>query len=165
MKDLRAMARIFDVPLSMFFGPTEGAPEERGHVARAEDGADAVFGGGRVQSHDDHRIAMSFAVAALTGVAGTVEIDDPACAVNDKYRQQLAGWTEAPDRHYRGQLAIGEYYNVSGYKCLPICYMHTMANDIPAWTSELRRQLNVSLRVMLATASAGVQWAGTTCWS
>ena len=28
----------------------------------------------------DHRIAMAFAVAALAGVAGSVEIDDPACA-------------------------------------------------------------------------------------
>jgi len=33
-----------------------------------------------VRTDGDHRIAMSFAVAALTGVAGTVEIDDPACA-------------------------------------------------------------------------------------
>jgi len=58
-------------------------------------------------------------------------LDDPACAVNDKYRGQLAGWTRDPDRHYRGRLAIGEYYNVSVFKCLPICFMHTMANDIP----------------------------------
>ncbi len=28
----------------------------------------------------DHRIAMSFAIAALSGVAGTVDIDDPDCA-------------------------------------------------------------------------------------
>lgn len=28
----------------------------------------------------DHRIAISFAIAALTGVAGTVAIDDPTCA-------------------------------------------------------------------------------------
>ncbi len=35
MKDLRAMARIFDVPLSMFFGSTDGPDEERGHVVRA----------------------------------------------------------------------------------------------------------------------------------
>ncbi len=31
-------------------------------------------------TESDHRIAMSFAIAALTGIAGTVEIDDPACA-------------------------------------------------------------------------------------
>jgi 3-phosphoshikimate 1-carboxyvinyltransferase len=33
-----------------------------------------------VRTAGDHRIAMAFAVAALTGVAGTVRIDDPACA-------------------------------------------------------------------------------------
>jgi 3-phosphoshikimate 1-carboxyvinyltransferase len=36
--------------------------------------------GGAVDSHGYHRIAMSFAIAALTGIAGTVRIDDPACA-------------------------------------------------------------------------------------
>ncbi|WP_420410074.1 helix-turn-helix domain-containing protein [Hoeflea sp.] len=34
-KDLRAMARIFDVPLSMFLGATDGPEEERGLVVRA----------------------------------------------------------------------------------------------------------------------------------
>ena len=33
-----------------------------------------------IRTVGDHRIAMSFAIAALTGVAGTVAIDDPACA-------------------------------------------------------------------------------------
>jgi 3-phosphoshikimate 1-carboxyvinyltransferase len=33
-----------------------------------------------IRTAGDHRIAMSFAIAALTGVAGTVDIDDPACA-------------------------------------------------------------------------------------
>ena len=33
-----------------------------------------------IRTDGDHRIAMAFAIAALTGVAGTVEIDDPACA-------------------------------------------------------------------------------------
>jgi 3-phosphoshikimate 1-carboxyvinyltransferase len=33
-----------------------------------------------IRTDGDHRIAMSFAIAALTGVAGTVDIDDPACA-------------------------------------------------------------------------------------
>jgi 3-phosphoshikimate 1-carboxyvinyltransferase len=33
-----------------------------------------------IRTEGDHRIAMSFAIAALTGVAGTVAIDDPACA-------------------------------------------------------------------------------------
>jgi len=33
-----------------------------------------------IRTDSDHRIAMAFAVAALTGIAGTVDIDDPACA-------------------------------------------------------------------------------------
>lgn len=33
----------------------------------------------RVATHGDHRIAVAFAVAALTGVASAVELDDPDC--------------------------------------------------------------------------------------
>lgn len=58
-------------------------------------------------------------------------IDDPACSANDKYRRQFEGWTQDPQRHYRGGMSIGEYYNVSQYKCLPVCFMHTMQTDIP----------------------------------
>ena len=33
-----------------------------------------------IRTQGDHRIAMAFAIAAVCGVAGTVRIDDPACA-------------------------------------------------------------------------------------
>ncbi|MBA2255164.1 MAG: 3-phosphoshikimate 1-carboxyvinyltransferase, partial [Chloroflexi bacterium] len=33
----------------------------------------------RIQTRGDHRIAMAFALAAVSGAAGTVEIDDPGC--------------------------------------------------------------------------------------
>jgi 3-phosphoshikimate 1-carboxyvinyltransferase len=33
-----------------------------------------------IHTDGDHRIAIAFAVAAVCGVAGTVRIDDPACA-------------------------------------------------------------------------------------
>jgi 3-phosphoshikimate 1-carboxyvinyltransferase len=33
----------------------------------------------RISTHADHRIAIAFAVAALTGVAASVELDDPGC--------------------------------------------------------------------------------------
>ncbi len=59
------------------------------------------------------------------------EFDDPTCARNARYVKNLHGWAEDPHRHYRGQICLGEYYNVSGYKCLPLCFMHTMAHDIP----------------------------------
>ena len=57
--------------------------------------------------------------------------DDPDCSRNASYVKHLHGWAVDPKRHYKGEICIGEYYNVSGYKCLPICFMHTMANDIP----------------------------------
>ncbi len=59
--------------------------------------------------------------------------DDTSCEPNHKYFRQLDGWARDPQRHYRGQIAIGEYYNVSRFKCLPICFMRTMANDIPCY--------------------------------
>ena len=34
----------------------------------------------RITTHGDHRIAIAFAVAGLTGVASAVELDDPECA-------------------------------------------------------------------------------------
>ena len=32
-----------------------------------------------IRTAGDHRIAMAFAIAALTGVGGAVEVDDPGC--------------------------------------------------------------------------------------
>ncbi len=61
--------------------------------------------------------------------------DDPDCSVNLKYRKSLDGWFTDPNRRYRGQVCIGEYYNVSGYKCLPVGFRHTMAHDIPFYDS------------------------------
>jgi 3-phosphoshikimate 1-carboxyvinyltransferase len=34
----------------------------------------------RITTHGDHRIAIAFAIAGLTGVASSVELDDPECA-------------------------------------------------------------------------------------
>ena len=62
-------------------------------------------------------------------------IDDPSCSVNKAYGQHFRNWFLAPKRHYLGQVWVGEYYNVSGYKCLPVCYMHSMAHDIPFYYS------------------------------
>jgi 3-phosphoshikimate 1-carboxyvinyltransferase len=33
----------------------------------------------RIRTYGDHRIAIAFAITALTGVAASVELDDPAC--------------------------------------------------------------------------------------
>ena len=69
-------------------------------------------------------------------------IDDPRSPTNARYMRQLKGWVEAPDRHWRGNLCIGEYYNVSGYKCLPICFMHAMAKDIPTYYAKGARHFH-----------------------
>ena len=61
------------------------------------------------------------------------DFDDPKCSLNAIYQKQLCGWIRRPRRHYRGQLVIGEYYNVSRYKSLPLCLMHSMAHDIPLY--------------------------------
>ncbi len=63
------------------------------------------------------------------------KFDDPKCSRNARYNERLHGWAVDPERFYRGQICIGEYYNVSGYKCLPICFMSTMAADIPYYYS------------------------------
>lgn len=59
------------------------------------------------------------------------EFDDVNCSRNAEYQKTLSGWLLDPNRHYRGQMTIGEYYNVSRYQSLPICFMHVMAHDIP----------------------------------
>jgi len=57
--------------------------------------------------------------------------DDPRCTeYNAPYQKRYWGWAVDPNRHYRGQIFIGEYYNVSGYKNLPILFYRTMPNDI-----------------------------------
>jgi hypothetical protein len=60
------------------------------------------------------------------------QFDDPQCPANSHYWQSLKGWGDSKS-FYPGQLAIGEYYNVSKCQCLPVCYMHGMANDIPLY--------------------------------
>ena len=57
--------------------------------------------------------------------------DAPNSSTNAHFVSQLHHWIANPERFYRGRVTIGEYYNLSSYKCLPICYMHTMAHDIP----------------------------------
>ncbi len=58
--------------------------------------------------------------------------DDPTCTeINQRYVKQYVGWAADPQRHYQGQIFIGEYYNVSVFKCLPIVFRHTMSSDIP----------------------------------
>ena len=69
--------------------------------------------------------------------------DDPACTeFNARYQKHFLGWSTEPDRHYRGQIFIGEYYNVSGYKCLPIMFARTMAVDVPYYYEHGARHMH-----------------------
>ena len=59
------------------------AAEETSRVEARVDGGDLVVVGGRqhgatIDPHNDHRIAMSFAIAGLA--TGAQEIHDPSCA-------------------------------------------------------------------------------------
>lgn len=58
-------------------------------------------------------------------------LDASICETNRRYSEHLDGWAAAPERHYRGQLCIGEYYNVSRTKCLPVVFRGTMDTDVP----------------------------------
>jgi Domain of unknown function (DUF4838)/Glycosyl hydrolase family 67 N-terminus len=80
---------------------------------------------------DDFDYGTSIATFFPITRSYTHNFDDPDDPRNADYLKHLHGWAVEPERHYKGQICIGEYYNVSGFKCLPMCYMHTMANDIP----------------------------------
>ena len=49
--------------------------------------------------------------------------DDPACPANDQVLTATGRLGQDPQRHYRGQIAIGEYYNVSGLQ-VPADLLH-----------------------------------------
>lgn len=56
---------------------------------------------------------------------------DPKCDFRAHYKEQYNGWIKNPGRHYHGRVCIGEYYNYSRFKGMPICFMHIMEKDIP----------------------------------
>jgi hypothetical protein len=68
--------------------------------------------------------------------------DEPGCSLNAGYRRQLDGWIADPNRHYRGRVCIGEYYNYSRFRSLPICFMQVMEHDIPYYYGLGARQFH-----------------------
>jgi hypothetical protein len=57
---------------------------------------------------------------------------DPACTeINRKLQEDFRGWTIGQGRNYTGSIFIGEYYNVSSFKSLPLLFPRIMAADIP----------------------------------
>ncbi len=55
---------------------------------------------------------------------------DPASTeINQPMAQHFLDWMRG--KHYHGDVCIGEYYNVSRLRILPVVYSHIMAADIP----------------------------------
>ena len=60
-------------------------------------------------------------------------LDDPACTeTNARIWQTILDWWKG-GRFYRGEFVMGEYYNVSSTKSLPVLYTRIMARDIPMY--------------------------------
>ena len=60
-------------------------------------------------------------------------MDDPACTeTNVPIWRTILGWQNG-ERFYRGEYVMGEYYNVSTTKSLPVLYTKIMAHDIPMY--------------------------------
>lgn len=57
---------------------------------------------------------------------------DPACTeINAPLCDDLEGWTVGNGRNYTGSMFVGEYYDISSFKTLPVVFSHMMAVDIP----------------------------------
>ena len=68
---------------------------------------------------------------------------DPACTEINKFLlEHYQGWTMGPGRYYKGSIFIGEYYNVSSFKSLPVLFPTIMAADIPWYYRTGTRHLN-----------------------
>jgi hypothetical protein len=56
-------------------------------------------------------------------------LDDPACTeFNRRYFDYLNAWRASP--YYKGKFMIGEYYNISYFRDLPILFTRSMEHDI-----------------------------------
>lgn len=61
--------------------------------------------------------------------------DDPNCTeLNLPLRTYLESWFK-PECTYKGKIYLGEYYNISGFRDLPLVFMHVMAHDMPYYFS------------------------------
>ena len=57
---------------------------------------------------------------------------DPQCAeINQAHRAEYEGWAVDPARAYRGAIAVGEYYNVSSLRSLPVVLTRVLRADLP----------------------------------
>jgi len=61
-------------------------------------------------------------------------LDDSLCTeYNTEIWQEFLGWVKSDPKYYNGQFFMGEYYNVSSIKSLPVIYSRIMIHDIPLY--------------------------------
>lgn len=69
--------------------------------------------------------------------------EDPACQqINEMQMEAWRGWTTDPERAYRGTVAVGEYYNISFSKSLPLLFPHVIGADLAAFHSRGVREFH-----------------------
>lgn len=62
------------------------------------------------------------------------DLNDSTCTeYNQHIWNDFLGWTRQKPQYYKGDFFIGEYYNVSKIKSLPVLYMDIMSHDIPLY--------------------------------
>jgi len=63
-------------------------------------------------------------------------IDDEGCTeTNIRLKKVCEKWTDKKNGNYKGDIFIGEYYNVSSFASLPLVFTGAMKNDIPYYYS------------------------------
>lgn len=70
-------------------------------------------------------------------------IDDPTCTeYNEEHWNAFLDWTEREPRHYKGELFVGEYFNVSVNKSLPVLYSGIIASDLQKYHRKGARHMH-----------------------
>lgn len=70
-------------------------------------------------------------------------IDDPSCTeYNTEHWQTFLDWIQRSPRHYTGELFVGEYFNVSVNKSLPVLYARIIDEDVPKYFEQGVRHMH-----------------------
>ncbi len=82
------------------------------------------------EDFDYSRIYVAFYVIERCYVH---DINDEKCVETNKFLcDRLLSWTNG---NYKGEIMLGEYYNVSSFAALPFIFINRMKNDIPFYHS------------------------------
>jgi hypothetical protein len=70
-------------------------------------------------------------------------IDDPTCTeYNTAHWQSFLDWIQKEPRYYHGELFVGEYFNVSVNKSLPVLYSRIIGKDVPKYFEQGARHMH-----------------------